>query len=184
MFPGTSAAVPAGRAWSFCGLFADGGLGRSRQFAVPAPGSGQQPEVAHPTEASRSQILLIAQSSGTEVAAFAQNTIDGRFDAGYLNTRRAARQDENSPQNFRRTPVFRRHFKRQFFVQRLRPSGGAPEVRIQQGGLSPSDAPACWDFCLRMAGNIVVVIVPGPDIGADVFPDPVQFAGALDNVIM
>ena len=31
----------------------------------------------------------------------------------------------------------------QFSAERLRPSGGAQEARIQQGGLSPSDAPAC-----------------------------------------
>ena len=41
------------------------------------------------------------------------------------------------------TDAMNDEFRSSIYLERLRPSGGAQEARIQQGGLSPSDAPAC-----------------------------------------
>ena len=46
------------------------------------------------------RILLLAQSSGPEVAPLAQNTVDGRFDAAYLNSMSAVAQVFRYPLNF------------------------------------------------------------------------------------
>ena len=40
-----------------------------------------------------------------------------------------------------------------FISERLRPSGGAQEARIQQGGLSPSDVPVCSTEFIGSSGR-------------------------------
>ena len=46
------------------------------------------------------RIFLLTQSSGPEVAPFAKNAVDGRFDAVYMNSVAAPVQDMNSPFNY------------------------------------------------------------------------------------
>jgi hypothetical protein len=45
------------------------------------------------------RILLLAQSSGPEVAPLAQDVVDGRVDAVYMNTHEQGAQDMNQPFN-------------------------------------------------------------------------------------
>ena len=59
----------------------------------------QRPLAAEGHQVER-RILLLAQSSGPEVAPLAQNTVDGRFDAAYLNSMSAVAQDFRYPLTF------------------------------------------------------------------------------------
>ena len=51
------------------------------------------------------RILLLAQSSGPEVAPLAKNTVDGRFDDVYMNSVSALLQDMNSPFSFANSSI-------------------------------------------------------------------------------